>query len=433
MVSLFDLFEDASAVRAVVDGPTVHDALTGPAVRRFVQAIHQAATASGSGPVDWLRARQDRFFLFDPERPFGQHPGLGDRRDVAGKPASILSIFAAGDGPVLLRHDHLHIGEELTPDLVARLILVRHAFGPSGIQPMPVSALGNGTRSATSAVAGNRPFLWVDTGTLAGSLTASTVPGPTGEFRFSWPDGWAPGDTPGVTGQVDALTWPSRVVYAYPPDTPGGNVSTAAYGHGAVFGDDTDPAVVPHTVYSPDSKDPTVMTPVRASTRAIPVERFARAWVNPNRVGLIQHVHDTTTVQDREGWTFRWAGLAMFQSRLDRVLDVTIPAPVIPDETLTIVLDQVDEARHEVASRVSRATRKSRGMSVDETRRKALNLTGTDPVTESLLEQVLTGELQVVDVPEMLASMVEQATSRVRHRFTEDRSISAALALEGTS
>src|SRR5699024_11488038 len=90
------------------------DPLDAAPILRLLLAI---GLASGGAHDDWLTANKGRFDLFAPEAPFAQ---MGVLRDHAGEeriwsPAATLPYRTAGNGAVLLDHDHNESGTRLTP------------------------------------------------------------------------------------------------------------------------------------------------------------------------------------------------------------------------------------------------------------------------------------------------------------------------------
>ncbi len=430
-VGLADIFDDVEAFRAAGVGGTDLDALTEPTTMRLLQAVFQAAAAQGTTATRWLRDNRRRFDLFDQNSPFAQNGDLARFAGEVFKPAGVLPLFNAGDGPTLLNHDHLATGTRYTPAQAARLVLARHAFGISGIQPFPAAPYGPGGKNGKAAVCGPRPYLWVDTGSLAGSLAASTVPGRQGNFLFSWPAGATPGATRAVSGQLDVLTWPSRSI-ALRPDSDG-LIGAVAVGNGLVFGDETDPTLLPHTVFRAGKKPGDPVTAVRATFTGSASRRLLGAWVDPGRSGLLAHLAGLPA-DIRAGWTLRWQGLATFQSRIDGVLDVAMPVPTAPDPEIQAFLEGSVKAYKAAYSVVGTAIRATRVLGVDDefNRCKQAVNAAMDNEMEHIGPAVAVGALTAADGVERLHAAVGSAAATAAPRFTAQRSVRSLLALEGT-
>lgn len=425
---LTDLFDAADGLAAAAVGGSDQDALAQPATMRLLQAIHQAAAAEGVSPHQWIIDNQTRFELFDRDQPFAQCGDLWRHVDALARPAGILPLFNAGDGPTLLNHQYTAAEVAYSPAEAARLLLIRQAFGPGGIQPFPAAPYGADAKNGKASVAGVRPYLWVQAATVADSLAASTVPGPTGDFLFSWPAGRLPGQGYTPTGQVSALTWPSKAALLIPDGD--GMVRRAAYGNGLVFGEATDPNLLPHTVFRPGAAAADPVAAARVSLGRSAGRDVLTAWVTPAaQVGLLGHLRSLPASR-RDGWTLRWQGLASYQSRLDGVLDWSMPVPTAGDAAIIGFLDAVTVAAKSVFGRLKSAA--GHAHPGDNTLPKRLtgpaDLLFTATV-ERLAAAVAVGGVSAVDTAAELNEASAGALASARDHFTA-HSPQSLLALE---
>lgn len=421
-VALTDAVVHLESLNAVGDGPASTDALSGVAARRLLQAIWQAAAADGVTPSQWVRSHEHQFVLFDQEAPFAQNVAL--RAKVREYPTLLLSagalpIWNSGNGPVLLDHDHLATGTRYTAAEAMRMLLVRHAFGTAQKQPFPAAVYGPAAQNGAFSVCGPRPYLWIETGgSVADDLDATAVPGPAGEFLFTWPSGVTPGTARAAAGQVEALTWPSRNVLLVPDDD--GMVSQVVYGTGCRLPERVPVEVIPHSVYS--LRDD-VALPVRAVTdQARALRSLLAGWVSPISEGLIAHTKRQAT-RDREGWTFRWSGLVADKGRVDGLLDVSLPVPTVDDNVIGAYLSAIDDAYKGLYKRAGAVVRAAHPMGHSDVLPRFRNQAAAaiDAVVIDVTADVVTGAVSASDATAMLHSVahtaaVAAATPRFAHR-----------------
>ncbi|WP_245560293.1 type I-E CRISPR-associated protein Cse1/CasA [Nocardia asiatica] len=268
-----------------------------------------------------------------------------------------------GNGPVLLDHHHSESGLRLTPAEAARALVMRQQFSVAGIQPVPRTLFS--VKSATPAVATIRPLVWIDAGNLADTLAANRCPGPTGTFWFSWPAGAQVGQTPPRGGQADALTWQSRSILLIPG--PDGDVEGAVIAEGLRYGPDTDPTLVPHTLYRRrDSNAPAAVWQVRHAPRSVwdsvAGEQIAptmlrpgwwqllTAWADPAASGVLAN---SGTAEGR----LRLTGLAADRGRIDGPVVAQLPAPRISRADAAVLDAGIATARRRLLIRALAAGR----------------------------------------------------------------------------
>lgn len=193
------------------------DDLEDTALTRLLLAVQIAAGRSDTEPRQWLTAHRDHFDLLDEHRPFWQNSDMArfTHHQGAARPLTAASYRHAGSWSTAVNVRHNGCGQTFDLAAAARLLVVRQQFSVGGIQPFIAAAYGKAPMSAKTAVATNRPFVWLDTGRLAGSLamTASlSTAHPAGTFWFTWPHDRSPADPGTPTGILDALTWPARSI-----------------------------------------------------------------------------------------------------------------------------------------------------------------------------------------------------------------------------
>lgn len=139
-VSLLDAIERAPGIRTIAGNP-----LEVAVLARLLVAIAHAVRQP-QDPYEWLDIWHNRrpllddmaahvvenaglFDLYDPERPFAQHPRL----PVPGGPPALLEYERAqGNNPVFLDHSRVSDPVPLPSAAAARALLVTHSYGGSG-------------------------------------------------------------------------------------------------------------------------------------------------------------------------------------------------------------------------------------------------------------------------------------------------------------
>jgi CRISPR system Cascade subunit CasA len=79
--------------------------------------------------VAYTERHADSFNLYDPQRPFSQHPNL---EPGSATPAALVYERARGNNAVLLDHSRTDCPQPVTSAQAARALLVAHAYGGSG-------------------------------------------------------------------------------------------------------------------------------------------------------------------------------------------------------------------------------------------------------------------------------------------------------------
>ncbi len=348
--SLVGVFNDD-----VVDIATGDD-LEDAALTRLLLAVHIAAADAGATPVDWLNDQRGRFDLFDSTEPFWQNPDMARHAALPGAVRSIISASYrhTGRGSAAVNLWHAASGITYSPADAARLLVVRQQFSVGGIQQFTTAAYGKAPISAKTAVATNRPLLWLDTGTtLADSLAhtaALTSPAEPGKFWFTWPAGAAPADTGHPTGILDALTWPARSILLTPPAD--GTVAGISICDGLRWPEPhTDPAhtlqrdaeLNPYTAYA-RKKDTDTYTPQSVHTARPIWRQLAALCADPNNPAA-----SWQPAASAAGARWRLTGLGSYQSAISGPLTGSFPAPRDP-AALAAFLDALTAAATRIAS-----------------------------------------------------------------------------------
>lgn len=383
-VSLAGLFTDTDQWLTLATG----DPVTEAAIWRLLFAIDSAAHDAGTTPATWLADHHDRFNLFDPTAPFGQHPGLGPVADW--RPISVLVVGAAAASPTYHDQHHLAASWELDPARAAAELLVRVGFGPSGRQPFRTAAFGPNAVNGKTAVMGGRTMCWITGPNLAATLAANRVSG--GTFHFTWPTGHTIGDPLPVDGPISALTYPSRAVLLRPTST--GTVDAAMVCNGAVFPTTAGPDVLPHAIYT-RAKPTDPWASQRMSKQALPWLRLAEALTNPDTPdGILATARAMTTNGTAAGYSLHSAGLATEQARIDGALAATMPLPA------------TDDALEAVAA----VCAKARMIGPDARRRVTTALTRTDTtIAAEWIDPHITA--LIPDVRAHAATLAQQAAA----------------------
>lgn len=337
-VSLLELAHNVGDVLDVVSGDPLEDA----AILRMLMAVD---LVSEGRAVRWLTSTAGKWNLFDETAPFWQNPQLrAHLSEQSVSPAVTLSYRYAGNGSVLLDHHHNETQLRLAPAAAARALMMRQTFSVGGIQPFPEKIFG--LKSARSAIAASRPFVWIDAGNLADTLVANRRPGAIGEFHHTWPGG-RPGRNLPPGGQADALTWQSRSMLLIPDAD--GHVTGISITEGARYGDVTDPQLIPHTTY----------------TRKKPSDPFTAWDVHVDRPGWRQLLTAYATV-DAPGVLaaelpiaarIRLAGLASYQSRIDGPVVGDLPVPHANRQDAATLDAGISELRKRLVGRIVAAGR----------------------------------------------------------------------------
>jgi len=166
---------------------------------------------------------QQRFDLFDAQRPFYQAP------DQRVKPKSVISLIyevASGNNPTLFDHHTEDEGITLTPAQAARMLLAIQAFGLAGLSGVP--------QKFTDAPCANGIIFLVQGDTLFETLMLNML-------RYPDPDStwlpYQPADCPAWEmddpfspersvpfGYLDYLTWQNRRIMFFPESAAAGLV-----------------------------------------------------------------------------------------------------------------------------------------------------------------------------------------------------------------
>ena len=383
----------------------VADPLHAAALTRYLQALDLAARADGArtgqdAEAFTIRTLQD-VTLYGGLRPFLQKPDM-DTDGAPDHPATRLEQLAAGDGPVLLRHDHGAAHVDYDPALVARMLLARQVFSLGGMQPISNGPYGPAGKAGKAAPGILRPHLWVEGPTLADTLTLSRPDGPAGRLNVTWPGGHRPGVPLPSTGAADTLSWVARAVKLTPRAD--GTLGRVRLANGVVFDADTPLGQVPFAVYLPDDKG--VITPVRATNSGAAL-RLLRAWCAPNPGGLLERLRDQD-IPARESLILRWVGMVSYQSRIDGIMDVRFPLPRVPVQDLRRFLTDVDRLRRALFGAVRGGVGAEQQFDVDKGVAGAATI--IDPVwsgaVESAARDVATGDTSASQAIGELADVV---------------------------
>ncbi|MDN5758982.1 MAG: type I-E CRISPR-associated protein Cse1/CasA [Tomitella sp.] len=343
---LTDVFAHADTVLDVASGDALEDA----AIMRLLFACDAAADHARMTPADWVESQHNRFELFDPVAPFGQNPAMAEFVDTprAARQVAAFTYRLVGDASTALGLTHAAAGIRLTPAQAARVLLVRQMFSVGGIQQFVASAFGKAAISAKTAVGCNRPLLWLQKATLAGSLAANRLPDTSGTFHFTWPNGMSPADRGRPDGPVDALTWLSRSILLLRDGD--GMVAEAMCCDGIRFPEiDVDGWTVGdeqrmfhHTTWVRRKlKDPLAIQSVHPQRP--PWRQILTAWADPDARGLLGQ-------EAAADGTYRLAGLASYQARIDGTVAGTLPAPAFSREDGRALLEAVTGAYRSIAS-----------------------------------------------------------------------------------
>jgi hypothetical protein len=322
------------------------DDLENTAITRLLLAVQIAASHSGVTPTDWLDSHRDRFDLFHPDRPFWQNPDMARFAELPGavRPIISASYRHTGSKSAAVNLWHSASGLTYTPAAAARLLVARQQFSVGGIQAFTATAYGKAPMSAKTAVATNRPLLWLDTGRLAASLAATAAltddrpprqvlvrlarRGRPGRFWFGWPDGAAPADYGDPTGILDALTWQSRstLLCGISADAVAGIMicDGMRWPEPNTDGAQRDLALIPHTVYArKKATDPYTAQDVHPSR---PIWRqLATMCADPDNPTA-----PWQAAAAEVGGRWRLGGLGSYQAGISGPLSGSFPAPRDP-------------------------------------------------------------------------------------------------------
>ncbi|MEB3023400.1 MULTISPECIES: type I-E CRISPR-associated protein Cse1/CasA [Mycolicibacter] len=400
--NLIDAF--AADVITVACGDDLEDT----AITRLMLAVQIAANQAGSEPADWLDAHRDRFDIFDPERPFWQNADMArfDEQPGAIRPIITASYRHVGNKSVAVNLWHTASGVTYSPAAAARLLVVRQQFSVGGLQ----SSYGKIPRSAKTAIAVNRPLLWLDTGRLAESMrctAALTADRPAGTFWFTWPNDHKPTDTGEPTGILDALTWPARSILLR--DTSTDVVAGIMICEGvrwpepASGADQHDLALIPHTVYArKKASDPYTAQGVHPS-RLI-WRQLATMCADPDNPAA---PWQATAAELNARW--RLGGLGSYQSAIFGPLTGSFPAPRDP-ATLATFLADLTEAYQRIGSAAGSLAGAISG--ADGYTPAIPSHTSLAARAEPLAEQLATGQIDLEHTQKALGVITDELLAR---------------------
>ncbi len=417
--SLIDAF--AGDVIAVACGDDLEDI----AITRLMLAVQIAADQAGTQPGDWLDAHQDRFDLFDPERPFWQNADMARFSDHPGaaRPIITASYRHTGNKSVAVNLWHSASGITHTAAAAARLLVVRQQFSVGGLQAFPVAAYGKGPMSAKISVGTNRPLLWLDTGRLAESLraTAALSAGwPAGTFWFSWPHDRRPADYGEPAGIIDALTWPSRSILlrANNPD----NVASIMICDGLRWPEPSahtphaDLALIPHTVYT-RKKDADPYTPQGVHPSRPIWRQLAAMCADPDNPAAPWQAPAAEI-----GGRWRLGGLGSYQSAISGALTGSFPAPREP-AVLGAFLDDLTAAHQQISSAGGSMMRAI--SDIDGYRAAIPGHTGLAARAEPLAEQLAVGQIELEEARTRLTAVTDELLARAYAAVARVRPLAA--------
>lgn len=411
-------------VITVATGDDLEDA----AITRLLLAVQIAADGSGLRPPDWLDSHEAEFNLFDQQRPFWQNRDMARFVEVKGavRPLLSASYRYAGRGSTAVNPWHNECGLVLDAAAAARLVVVRQQFSVGGKQPFAATAFGNRPMSATTSVATNRPFLWLDDGRLASSLILTAALAGSrarGRFWFTWPDGAQPGE-PGIpTGVLDALTWQSRSILLIPGTAdvcPGIMICDGVRWPDARQADSGhDLELVPHTVYAPSGDTATYLAqrvhPDRAAWHQLAVMCTDPAHPVPrvNRDG------PPGSVLPR----WRLSGLSAFQAAIAGTVSASFPIPVDPT-ALGLVIAEMGRARRRLAG--VDASLAAAVSSTVERRPALVRRPNLQSEFETIAVDVATGDLSPENAIGLVEGIVVSATAQAYAHVARVRPLAAA-------
>ncbi|MFZ2529768.1 MAG: type I-E CRISPR-associated protein Cse1/CasA [Rhodococcus sp. (in: high G+C Gram-positive bacteria)] len=398
-VSLLDLARNLGDIIDVVSGDPLEDA----AILRMLMAADLVSDGQIAG---WLTETRGAWNLFDSAAPFWQNPQLREHLgDRSIGPAVTLSYRNAGNGSVLLDHHHNETGLRSTPAAAARALMMRQQFSVGGIQPFPEKIYG--VKSAKAAVAASRPFVWIDAGNLAATLTANRTSGPTGTFHHTWIGG-RPGRDGAHGGQADALTWQARSVLLIPDAD--GYVTGVSITEGSRYGDHTDPHLIPHTTYTRQKKnDPHTAWTVHIDRPGW--RQLLTAVADPTAPGVL-------AADPPAGTRIRLAGLASLKSRIDGPVTGSLPAPHISRADTAALGTAIADTRKYIIGRVIAAGRIAAPSSNPTApgawwKRLAPTNTRWNSDVEPVVRRALTGEISIPDAVDALHAHADRYIDEV--------------------
>lgn len=195
-------------------------------------AWHELAQRSHLDPAlieEYFDTWQNRFDLFDPERPFLQTPGLAPllpqrRRTIA----ALIHSRSVGNNALLMDHSTDDAPEPIPPDCAARWLLASLCYGTGGLHPSDGPG-GKASGQPTPLLLGSA--LLLNGATLLDTLRLNHVPRnvlpealrephqdrPAWEADFS-----TEASTRNPRGVLDLLTWRSRRILLEPSSSPRG-------------------------------------------------------------------------------------------------------------------------------------------------------------------------------------------------------------------
>lgn len=404
------------------------DPLIEAGIVRLLFAVDRAAAAEGTNALRWVRKHRKRFELFSHNSPFAQNMAMAPWWDRShAKPAAVASYSAAGNGPVLLDHHHSESGIRLTPAELARLLLVRQAFSAGGRQPYSAKPFGSAATYGRTAVAAKRPLCFYHCATLADTIAANRIPGPLGQFLFTWPDHLTPGSEVTPRGQLDTLTWLSRSILAVPDSD--GLVPDIALCEGMRYGETTRPESLPHTTYISDGDPP--------RPRPRPVH-FARpgwrqlltSWADPHPAGVLAHPAPRNA-------RIRLIGLSMMQARIDGPVTGSMPVPTIDRGAVANLTASVTAAYRHARSHLARSAHGGHETKILRDRwvehRWPMVTPELTARAEHVVAEALVGHLTLPEAAEAMRAAAEDALAWVTDDLVATRRYAAAAQIPTTS
>jgi CRISPR system Cascade subunit CasA len=322
-LGLLEVFKEAHRLRVISDTSPL---LTAALHRLLLAILHRcfgpattedwAALWRGRSeglPIEGVRTYllrwQDRFDLFDEDRPFYQTAAL--RKCPQRLPVSkLLPELAAGNNATLFDHTCDADGGRLKPAVAARAVISAQSFSAGGL----VSFERKEDRSADAAPLASSAVVLVRGATLAETLLlnlhqydpAEGEPFPVcGEDLPAWErDGETRAEDRVPAGYIDLLTWQSRRIIVIPQADQDGSASVTSVliMKGNQFPDDwpyrrREPMVAFHPAPKPRN--------IRDSWLPVSLEPGRAVWRDSSALLQFQAEHDLSTRPRLFAWLNR--------------------------------------------------------------------------------------------------------------------------------